>query len=382
MSWTSKTFIIKELPQYMTINTINNHDSPIDKIKSILTLFDGIIDYDDTFNESLDSLTLNSMFIYLKNYSKDTILNLLNRGMKKIVFDTGSEQFIENIDPKYYVRKVALKETSLNNLAPNNKGELLFELSDRQSTVEIELFLSSANVQGINCYLILKDFTEEELQLVKKYELRPLVNVTTTIDVNVIRKWFVNLFFDAKTKLLPVIVQDPSKNILMQAYANKEALSNSISTSKATYFSRSRNKLWVKGETSGNYQQLLTIRYDCDFDSIIYFVEQTGNACHTNSYSCFNTNEFDFTTLYSIIKDRKENPIEKSYTSKILENEKMILDKIQEETLEVVNYKDKENLIWEIGDVLYFLQVLMVNKNITLDEVLGELRKRNVIHVK
>ncbi len=182
--------------------------------------------------------------------------------------------------------------------------------------------------------------------------------------------------------LIPTIVQDGSKNILMLAYSTTESFFKTVKTKCATYFSRSRNKLWVKGETSGNVQKIVQIAYDCDGDTLLYTVKQQGVACHTNSYSCFNIEPFGLETLYSLIKQRQEQPSAydrsqpTSFTVKLLENIDLLKSKIIEEAKEVVNFTDRENLIWELADLSYFLLVLMVKNNITLTEVKNELWRR------
>ena len=210
-----------------------------------------------------------------------------------------------------------------------------------------------------------------------------------------------------QNSLIPTIVQDQNGTILMLAYSSRKSLLNTFETNKATYFSRSRNMLWVKGEISGNYQEFIKARYDCDRDTILFTVKQTNAACHTNLYSCFESEEkktgertkekkeekkkqeeeekedekdekeFNLPQLYDVISDRIKNPKKESYTSKISKSEKKILEKIKEESKEVLSYTDKDNLIWEIADLTYFIMVLMVKKGITLNDVNTELYKRN-----
>ena len=184
--------------------------------------------------------------------------------------------------------------------------------------------------------------------------------------------------FDKGNGLVPVIVQDVhSRAVLMLAYMNEESLRMTMDTGRATYYSRSRQELWIKGETSGHYQYVKDIRIDCDEDTILLLVEQVGAACHTGHTSCFYRN---MEALYETIKDRKENKEEGSYTTYLFEKGlEKILKKVGEECTEVVIAsltQTKEDQINEIGDLLYHLTVLMVEKGISMEDVNAELERR------
>ena len=196
----------------------------------------------------------------------------------------------------------------------------------------------------------------------------------------------IKLDFEKGNGLLPVVVQDVhTKEVLMLAYMNEESLNKTIETKVATYYSRSRQALWVKGETSGHYQYVKDIRIDCDEDTILLLVEQVGAACHTGHYSCSQyrrrrkMKELD--VLYETVIDRKANGEEGSYTSYLFNKGlDKILKKVGEECTEVVIAslsQSKEELVGEIGDLMYHLIVLMVEKGITLDDVNAELEKRS-----
>ncbi len=184
------------------------------------------------------------------------------------------------------------------------------------------------------------------------------------------------LYFKKNAGLIPTITQDDKKQVLMLAFSNKESLLRTFKTGKATYYSRSRKKIWEKGETSGNYQEILKVKYDCDKDTLLFIVKQKNVACHTGKYSCFDDKEFSFEDLYDVISDRIINPKKGSYTSKIAADEKKIKEKIREECMEILSYKDKNNLVWEISDLLYFIFVLMAKKGIDIDDIEHELWRR------
>tara|TARA_Y100000310_G_scaffold310802_1_gene356421 strand:- start:4762 stop:5979 length:1218 start_codon:yes stop_codon:yes gene_type:complete len=179
-----------------------------------------------------------------------------------------------------------------------------------------------------------------------------------------------------KGGLIPTVVQDETGRVLMFAFSSRDSLLKTFSTRRGTYFSRSRGKLWTKGETSGNIQEIVTVRYDCDRDSLLFTVKQKNVACHTDSYSCFGDREFFLEDLYSVVLDRVRNPKKKSYTSRLAEDEKKIMAKIKEEAEEVVNYTSRDNLVWELADLQYFLMILMAKKGIAYSDVLNELKVR------
>ncbi len=184
-------------------------------------------------------------------------------------------------------------------------------------------------------------------------------------------------FDKSKDGLLPTIVQDKNtKQVLMLAYSNKESILKSLSTGKATYFSRSRNKLWTKGETSGNIQELVSAKFDCDRDTILFKVNQTGNACHLERYSCFEDKDFCIYDLYKLILDRKAKMPEGSYTTKLFNDEFYLKRKIMEEAFESVNFEFGDGLGWEAADLIYHLLVFMAKHDITPDDIINNLASR------
>ena len=189
--------------------------------------------------------------------------------------------------------------------------------------------------------------------------------------------------------LVPAIVQDVNTNkVLMLAYMNEECIKKTLDERVACYYSRSRQKLWVKGETSGNIQKLKGFYYDCDKDTILLLVEQVGVACHTGNYTCFFNEVVQYeeskkavlADLYDLIEDRKKNPKEDAYTCYLFEKGlDKILKKVGEEASEVIigaKNKNKDELVYEISDLVYHLLVLMVSEEVTIEDIKKELRKR------
>ncbi|MBI5681642.1 MAG: bifunctional phosphoribosyl-AMP cyclohydrolase/phosphoribosyl-ATP diphosphatase HisIE [Deltaproteobacteria bacterium] len=202
----------------------------------------------------------------------------------------------------------------------------------------------------------------------------------------------INIKFDEKG-LVPAVVQEyTSSRVLMLAYMNKEALEKTISTGIAHYFSRSRNKLWMKGETSGNTQSVKAVYYDCDEDTILLSVHQTGVACHTGEMSCFyrrldgKTSDFRLQTsdilsdLFQTIKERKTASPEKSYVASLYSKGKgKILAKIKEESSELIEAAGdgvRKEIIHETADLWFHTMVLLGEMDIELDDVLNELKRR------
>ena len=198
-------------------------------------------------------------------------------------------------------------------------------------------------------------------------------------DYSLIDNFLANkLDFEKQKGLIPTIVQDLNNQVLMLAYSSRKSLQYTINTRKATYFSRSRNCLWVKGEKSGNYQNVKRIYYDCDVDTLLFRVKQEGFACHNGAYSCFQTDSFSIDYLYEVICERVQKyGINESYSKRLAENRDLLMEKIQEESSELVNFIDRDNLIWEIADLTYFVIVLMVVMKINPSDIINELRRRN-----
>ena len=195
--------------------------------------------------------------------------------------------------------------------------------------------------------------------------------------------------------LIPAIVQDHyTKQVLTLAYMNRESLAVTIDEQRTCFWSRSRQELWRKGETSGAVQHVVSITADCDKDALVVEVIKDGPACHTGEESCFfqpvylseELKQFSYEGLYERIKGRKTAPQEGSYTTYLFEKGlDKILKKVGEECTEVIiggSKQDKEETIYEIADLTYHVMVLMVQMGITMEDITKELEKRHVIDHK
>ncbi len=192
--------------------------------------------------------------------------------------------------------------------------------------------------------------------------------------------------------LVPVVTQSYyTGKVLMQAYANEEAIRKTLETGFATYYSRSRKQLWVKGETSGNKQKIVKVKVDCDGDSVLYLVKDYGVACHTGEESCFYRNiEFKkeekpdpyeiIHALYEKVLDRKQNKPEGSYVAKLFEKgSDKIIQKVGEEAIETVialKNKDKNEIVYETADLIFHLIVALVDAGVKIEDIQEELLRR------
>ena len=202
------------------------------------------------------------------------------------------------------------------------------------------------------------------------------------------------LKFDEKGLIPAVVVDSVSKKVLTVAYMNEESLKITMEKGLTCFWSRSRQELWLKGETSGNYQHVVSITADCDKDALVVVVEPDGPACHTGTFSCFNDkvyesdelHEFSYEGLMELIEGRKTDKKEGSYTTYLFEKGlDKILKKVGEESTEVIiaaKAEDKAETIYEISDLAYHVMVLMIEAGISLEDIHKELASRHVIDHK
>ncbi|MBE6806247.1 MAG: bifunctional phosphoribosyl-AMP cyclohydrolase/phosphoribosyl-ATP diphosphatase HisIE [Ruminococcaceae bacterium] len=202
------------------------------------------------------------------------------------------------------------------------------------------------------------------------------------------------LKFDEKGLIPAVVVDSVSKKVLTVAYMNRESLKISMEKGLTCFYSRSRQELWLKGETSGNYQHIVSITADCDKDALTVVVEPDGPACHLGTESCFTNpvfesdtlKDFSLDALMKLIEGRKTDKKEGSYTTYLFEKGlDKILKKVGEESTEVIiaaKANDKNETIYEIADLTYHIMVLMIEAGITLEDIHKELASRHVIDTK
>ena len=193
-----------------------------------------------------------------------------------------------------------------------------------------------------------------------------------------LKEAFVECLDFEKSPLIPMIAQSVNGEVLMQGYVNAEAVRKSFDCGRLTFWSRSRNELWTKGDTSGNVLQVVRMRADCDRDCILATVLPTGPACHTGSWTCFTSaidEKSSMGRLYNVIADRFANPKPGSYTATL--DNKRVREKVQEEAEELCEAEGKEEVIWEAADLLYFVNVLMYKEGVSWKDVYDELDRRH-----
>ena len=202
------------------------------------------------------------------------------------------------------------------------------------------------------------------------------------------------LKFDEKGLIPAIVVDAVSKQVLTLAYMNKESLQISLEKEQTCFWSRSRQELWLKGETSGNYQHIVSITADCDKDALVVMVEKDGPACHLGTDSCFTNplfqsqqrHEFSYQSLMDLIEGRKTEQKEGSYTTYLFQKGlDKILKKVGEESTEVIiaaHAHDKKETVYEIADLAYHVMVLMIEAGISLEDIHKELASRHVIDHK
>ena len=202
------------------------------------------------------------------------------------------------------------------------------------------------------------------------------------------------LKFDERGLIPAIVVDTETKRVLTLAYMNRESLAVSMERGLTCFYSRSRKTLWLKGETSGNCQHIVSITADCDRDALVVEVKKDGPACHLGTDSCFSeeiyegetATGFRYEALMEMLRGRKENPKEGSYTSYLFAKGKdKILKKIGEESTEVIiaaKDDDRDNTVYELGDLLYHCMVLMVEQGISLEDIRNEMAGRHVIDRK
>ena len=203
-----------------------------------------------------------------------------------------------------------------------------------------------------------------------------------------------SLKFDERGLIPAIVIDTETRRVLMLAYMNEESLRLSMEKGLTCFYSRSRQKLWLKGETSGNYQHIVSITADCDCDTLLVEVRKDGPACHLGTESCFSDvifegdepPAFQYEDLMDMLRGRRDNPKEGSYTTYLFQKglDKM-LKKVGEETTEVIiaaKDHDRANTIYDIGDLMYHVMVLMIEAGISLDDIKREMASRHVIDKK
>lgn len=330
--------------------------------------------------------------------TKEKAKKMLAIGAKKIIIGTAAnEEFLSQLPKDKVIVAIDAKEGKVTTEGwTKSTEETPADLVKRFETlcsgflytiVEKEGMMEGTNIEAIRK---IREITKKELiaaggiSNVEEIVLLQKMNVNTQLGMCIytgavkLEDAFVEcLDFEKRYGYLPTVVQDAdTMQVLMVANSTKESVKKALETGKATYFSRSRNELWVKGASSGNTQKLVTARFDCDMDALLFMVKQKGNACHLGRYSCFGDKEFNVNELYELLLERKRLLPEKSFTTKLFKDEFFLKRKIMEEAFESVNFEQGDGLEWEAADLAYFMLTFMAKHNITPQDIVNNLASR------
>ena len=319
--------------------------------------------------------------------SSDDILNV--QFLEELAAAIGKQRIIISVDA--INGKIAVKgwTESLNipliegaKAAEKYCSELLFTCVEKEGCMQgTDMKAVEALRNAVSCRVVAAggvSSVEEIEQLEKMHCDVQLGMALYTGKVSLKDSFIACLDWKKTNGMVPVIAQDVRGAVLMMGFANKEAFEKTFATGKLTFWSRTRNVLWTKGEHSGHYLEVIKLRADCDRDTILATVIPHGGVCHTGSWSCFTSDPDEPSTmerLYGTIAERFANPRPGSYTATL--NDKRVREKVEEESEELCEAEGKDEVIWEAADLLYFVSVLMYKEGVTWQDVYDELDRRH-----
>jgi len=376
-------------------NQVKNDENFIINYAKRINIFGRVVLSNFTSNSLLKKIcSVAECYLMMNSPNFEAIKSVLQMGVKKVIIPEEDVKNIgQKISKKIIIARITLQKVSMLNNNLQNLKEELEEIINRVNPYCSELMidyddeLNTDKSTLLGIIKIVSSFIQNSITFLdpnggitvelERKGINPLISTQGMLEEKELIKIFKSVLdFQKNEGLIPTIVQDEHNQILMLAFSFQDSLTQALVQKLGVYYSRSRKSIWIKGETSGNYQTLYKVKYDCDRDTLLFIVRQSGNACHLPRYSCFGDKEFKLSDLYDIIQDRILNPVANSYTSKITKDERLVIEKIREESNEVINYTNDENLTWEIVDLLYFILVLMAKKGIKLQDILNELWSR------
>ncbi len=260
-------------------------------------------------------------------------------------------------------------------------SELLFTCVEREGTMTgIDMSLVERLRSAVKCRLVVAGgvSTVEEVVALERLGCDVQLGMALYTGKVALKDGFIECLDWKKVELVTVVAQAETGEVLMVGYANREAFEKTFSTGKLTFWSRSRNVLWTKGETSGNTLDVVRLRVDCDRDTVLATVRPAGPSCHTGAWTCFQTTAdrpYSLDYLQSVIADRFANPKPGSYTATL--TPERVREKIEEEAEELIEADGKDEVVWEVADLLYFMNVLMHREGVTWKDVRDELDRRH-----
>ena len=256
--------------------------------------------------------------------------------------------------------------------------ELLFTCTEREGTLTgIDLDQVRRLREAVSCLVTVAGgvTTLEEIEAIAALGCDVQLGMALYTGKVALADAFVRSLSWTKADLLPVIAQGTDGQVLMTGFADREAVAESFRRGKLCLHSRSRNKLWMKGESSGNTLSLVRLRADCDRDALLATVEPAGPTCHTGAWTCFGDQKYSWELLQKIVEERFRNPTPGSYTASL--DEERVREKIMEEAEEVCTAETHAEKVWEVADLLYFTTVLMSRSGVSVAQVMAELDRRH-----
>jgi phosphoribosyl-ATP pyrophosphohydrolase/phosphoribosyl-AMP cyclohydrolase len=321
----------------------------------------------------------------------EEILNL--PFLEELVSTIGKQRIIISVDAihgdialKGWTKTAGIPLVDGAKAAEKYASELLFTCVEREGCMKgIDMDLVKSVREAVSCRVVAAGgvSTLEEIVELEKMGCDVQLGMALYTEKVSLKDSFIScLNWDKAAEnsngLIPVIAQSPDGQVLMTGFANKEAFHKTFDSNKLTFWSRTRNVLWTKGETSGNTLDVVTLRADCDRDTVLAVVKPNGPTCHTGSWSCFTSEANGKSTmerLYGTIAERFANPRPGSYTATL--TPERVREKIEEEAEELIEAETKEDVIWECADLFYFISVLMYRENVSWQDIYDELDRRH-----
>jgi phosphoribosyl-ATP pyrophosphohydrolase/phosphoribosyl-AMP cyclohydrolase len=256
--------------------------------------------------------------------------------------------------------------------------ELLFTCTEREGTMTgIDLGQVARLRESVSCLVTVAGgvTTLEEIEAIAGFGCDVQLGMALYTGKIALADAFVRSLSWNKASMLPVIAQASDGQVLMTGFADREAVEESFKRGNLCMHSRSRNRLWMKGETSGNTLKIVRMRADCDRDAILATVESAGPTCHTGAWTCFGDQKYSWEFLQAIVTERFRSPTPGSYTATL--DDERVREKVMEEAEEVCTAKTHDETVWEVADLLYFTTVLMTRSGVSVAEVMAELDRRH-----
>ena len=319
--------------------------------------------------------------------SNDSVLN--TEFLKELVQAIGKQRIIISVDA--INGKIAVKgwtETIDVSLIEGAKqaeqycSELLFTCVEKEGCMQgTNIDMAQELRNAVKCRVVVAGgvSTESEIEQLEKMGCDVQLGMALYTNKVSLKDSFIRCLDWKKTDgMIPVIAQSEHGEVLMMGYANHEAFKKTFDTKKLTFWSRTRNTLWTKGETSGHFLEVKKLRADCDRDTVLATVVPHGGVCHTGSFNCFSSEADEKSSmerLYGTIAERFANPKPGSYTATL--DSKRVREKIEEEAEELCEADGKDEVIWEAADLLYFVSVLMYKEGVNWNDIYSELDRRH-----